>query len=159
MKKHLNRLSKFVGFIVILGACSDNSEPVEDMVDIQSFEELLEYASNDPDSVSLREQIDNLLDSQSIPLVEADTIAYFIYQGSASRVGVAGDFNSWNPNNHTFQKVDQTNLWYKKVIFEANARLDYKLVLNGSNWILDPKEPKQDSRGIWFQFRIGHACL
>jgi enterochelin esterase-like enzyme len=38
-------------------------------------------------------------------------------------------------------KLSQTNFWYRSENFELDARLDYKFVLNGSNWILDPENP------------------
>jgi len=36
-----------------------------------------------------------------------------------------------------------TNFYYYSKEFETNARLDYKLILNEKNWILDPNNPKQ----------------
>ncbi|MCK5573929.1 MAG: hypothetical protein KAJ12_14260, partial [Bacteroidetes bacterium] len=77
----------------------------------------------------------------SIPFIEQDTIATFIYQGAATGVNVPGDFNGWNPNAYPMATVEGSNLWYRWDIFEPDARLDYKFVLNGSEWILDPMNP------------------
>ncbi len=76
-----------------------------------------------------------------IPFIEGNT-ANFIYRGSANSVSVAGDMNGWNANAAPCTKLSGTNFFYFSANFELNARLDYKLVLNGSTWILDPENPK-----------------
>ncbi|MCI0693235.1 T9SS type A sorting domain-containing protein [candidate division KSB1 bacterium] len=40
------------------------------------------------------------------------------------------------------QQLPATNFWYLGKNFEPEARLDYKFVLNGSTWILDPHHNK-----------------
>ena len=45
-------------------------------------------------------------------------------------------------------KSTDTDLWYRKESFEPNARLDYKLVINGSRWILDPQNPNTIAGGF-----------
>jgi enterochelin esterase family protein len=37
--------------------------------------------------------------------------------------------------------ITGTNFWYHTAHYPSDARLDYKYVLNGSNWILDPLNP------------------
>ncbi len=78
--------------------------------------------------------------NKGLPLVE-DSQAVFIYRGIANSVYVAGDFNGWNYTEGRSSKIEGTNFYYLKKIFEKDARLDYKFVLNGSNWILDPANP------------------
>ena len=82
------------------------------------------------------------------PFAEADVFCYFIYRGSTNSVAVAGDFNGWNPTNANLSRLADTNFWYREYVFEADARLDYKLVLNGSQWILDPRNPNTVSGGF-----------
>lgn len=82
----------------------------------------------------------------NIPYIE-DGKAVFLYRGSANAVAAAGDFNGWSPS-YNLQKISTTNLYYYIKSFENNARLDYKFVLNGSNWILDPLNPKTVSGGF-----------
>jgi len=82
-----------------------------------------------------------------IPFVEG-TKANFIYIGSANSSAVAGDFNSWDPNNSKMTKISGTNFFFRTETFELNARLDYKLVLNNSNWIQDPENLNQISGGF-----------
>lgn len=84
----------------------------------------------------------------AFPYIERDTLAHFIYRGTASSVTVPGDANGWNPAAFPMQNVSATNFWYYSRIFEADARLDYKYVLNGSNWILDPLNPHRINGGF-----------
>jgi enterochelin esterase-like enzyme/photosystem II stability/assembly factor-like uncharacterized protein len=96
-------------------------------------------AADIPDRPAL---VDSFLQTaSSIPFVEEDTIATFLYQGTATSVNVPGDFNGWNQSAHPMSTVEGSNLWYRWDRFESDARLDYKFVLNGSDWILDPMNP------------------
>ena len=82
-----------------------------------------------------------------IPYKE-DSTAYFLYESvSSPEVLVAGDFCGWDPTGQTFIHLTGTNLYYRSQNFETDARLDYKLVVNG-NWILDPLNPHTCSGGF-----------
>jgi enterochelin esterase-like enzyme len=81
------------------------------------------------------------------PFVE-DSIAQFIYRGAATSVTVPGDANGWAQNDFPMAKLSTTDLWYHAHLFERDARLDYKFVLSGSNWILDPLNPHQVAGGF-----------
>jgi enterochelin esterase family protein len=62
-----------------------------------------------------------------------------MYKGNADKVQWAGDFNEWNPETTGYSGTDLGNgLWLLKQSYPKDARLDYKIVLNGSNWIMDP---------------------
>lgn len=83
----------------------------------------------------------SLADARKIPLVENDSVA-FLYKGEANAVAWVGDFNGWGydagfPNKG--KKIPHTNIWLLKTAFPKNARLDYKIVLNGDTYILDPE--------------------
>ena len=75
-----------------------------------------------------------------IPFIENGT-ATFLYKGTASNVYVAGDMNDWSASSIKMSLITGTNLYYKTQNYPSNARLDYKIVLNGSTWILDPENP------------------
>lgn len=77
----------------------------------------------------------------NFPYIEFDTLAHFIYRGNANTVTVPGDANGWDPASYPMHSVSATDFWYHSHIFESDARLDYKFVLNGNNWILDPLNP------------------
>jgi enterochelin esterase family protein len=81
------------------------------------------------------------------PLIEDDTVCHILYRGSASSISVPGDMNGWTPGTDAMQRLSTTTLWYRTAIYPADARLDYKFILNGSTWILDPRNPFQVSGG------------
>ena len=107
------------------------------------FQQFLNRVNSISDSTEKAAVVDSFMTvarQQGIPFIE-DNTANFIYLGNPNSVAVAGDFNGWNPNVNLFNKLNQTNFWYYSQQFESNARVDYKLVLNGNNWILDPENP------------------
>jgi enterochelin esterase family protein len=81
------------------------------------------------------------------PIVDGDTMASFFYQGTPNTAVVAGDHNGWNTATHIMIRVFGTDLWYRSDVFETNARIDYKFVLDGTNWILDPENPNTVTGG------------
>src|SRR3989339_955036 len=84
----------------------------------------------------------------SFPFIEGDTLTHFIYRGSSSSVNLAGDQTGWDPSGHSFNFISGTDFWYLNADYEADARLDYKFVLTGNNWILDPLNPYTCSGGF-----------
>ena len=62
-----------------------------------------------------------------------------------------GDFNGWGRDEKFRNKgtrVANTSLWFLKAAFPVDARLDYKLVLNGMDYILDPYGTYQQWSGV-----------
>ncbi len=62
-------------------------------------------------------------------------IEFSISAPSANWVGVAGDFNSWNPASLTAKK-DRKGIW-KAMASVSSGTHEYKFVIDG-NWITDP---------------------
>jgi len=92
---------------------------------------------------------DSLKTKYGIPLVMGDSVAFF-YKGTANSVVWNGDFNGWNDNNpfpNSGKRLGLSDVWMLKTSFPADARLDYKIVVNGNNWILDPNNPNQQWGG------------
>lgn len=107
------------------------------------FQQFLSHVNSLTDSNQKIAAVDSFMNyarSVGIPFIE-DSTANFLYLGNNSSVTVAGDFNDWNTSSWALSRLYQTNLWYRSVIFEMDARLDYKFVINNSNWILDPENP------------------
>lgn len=126
--------------------CNSKKDPEPQIEQQISFSGFLEQL-NSAEEESRQEMVDSFLDTlSSTPIIE-NMDCYFLYSGSASTVKVAGDFTFWNPSGRDFEKIDGTDLWYRKETFALNARLDYKLVI-GSNWILDPRNPNRVSGGF-----------
>jgi len=91
-----------------------------------------------------------LSDASQIPLIEQDSV-YFLFQGSAKSVEWMGDFNGWGyqkdfPNKG--KQISGTDIWILKARFPKDARLDYKILVDGSNWILDPENKFQQWSGV-----------
>ncbi|MCU0481544.1 MAG: alpha/beta hydrolase-fold protein [Anaerolineae bacterium] len=89
-----------------------------------------------------------LIPTQSIPFVRGGDIA-FLYRGDAEKVEWRGDFTNWQSDaRFVGERVGETDLWVVYFQFPTTARLDYKIVLNGGTWILDPNNPYQQMGGF-----------
>jgi enterochelin esterase family protein len=114
----------------------------------QSFQDFIDYVNGLSDPAARQTAVDSFMNQlPGAPLIEFDTLVHFLYQGNVP-VQVAGDFNGWNPALGALSSVGFTDLWVRTMVFEPNARLDYKFVLSGSNWILDPLNPNTVSGGF-----------
>ena len=115
-----------------------------------NFQSFLNRVNSISDSLTKAAVIDSFISfarTQGIPFIEGNT-ANFIYRGSVSSAAVPGDFNGWNPSAASMSRLPLTNFFYYSKVFEMNARLDYKFVINGSTWILDPENPNRVSGGF-----------
>lgn len=113
----------------------------------QTFTDFLGRVNSAPDSLKMS-IVDSFMNAvPAFPYLEQDTLAHFLFRGNASTITIPGDANQWNANAFSMTKIAGTNLWYYSAIFEPDARLDYKFVLNNNNWILDPLNPFQVAGG------------
>lgn len=92
----------------------------------------------------------DLNQSNLIPLIQNDSVL-FLYRGNASTIEWMGDFNGWGyvkdfPNKG--RKILNTDVWYLKCKFPPEARLDYKILIDGTNWIIDPINKFQQWSGV-----------
>ncbi|HEX9655682.1 MAG TPA: alpha/beta hydrolase-fold protein [Bacteroidota bacterium] len=114
----------------------------------QTFQDFLNQVYSSPDSLRISIVNTYVAAHPVSPILEADSVAHFYYRGAAANVSVPGDANSWNPNAFLMSRIPPTDFWYYSDTFEPDARLDYKYVLNGSTWILDPRNPRTVSGGF-----------
>jgi len=114
------------------------------------FQSFINYV-NSLSSTSLKNAaVDSFLvyaRTKGIPFIE-DSTANFIYRNNVSSVSLAGDMNGWNSTNSSLLNLAGTNFYYLSKNYEPNARLDYKYVVNGNTWILDPENPNKVSGGF-----------
>lgn len=98
---------------------------------------------NDLAPAERQQRVDSYLTTiEATPLTDRDR-AIFLWQGEARSVVLAGDMNGWNLDTAAaFQQIAPTDLWYLDATFPPSARLDYKIVVNGGNWQLDPLNPR-----------------
>ncbi|MEI7499838.1 MAG: alpha/beta hydrolase-fold protein [Bacteroidota bacterium] len=115
-------------------------------VEAQSFDQLIYRLNTLPES-QRQSVADSFMNSgHSFPLIENDTLVHFVYNTAAQSVAMAGDATGWNPNKN-LANIAGCNFWFYSTSYETDARLDYKFVVNGNNWILDPKNPNTCSGG------------
>jgi hypothetical protein len=69
----------------------------------------------------------------------------FTYAGDATTVYVAGSFNGWNSTAWALTEV-ATDTWEGAFPLTAVSH-EYKLVVDGDNWILDPANPDPPQNG------------
>ncbi|HEY3404871.1 MAG TPA: alpha/beta hydrolase-fold protein [Ohtaekwangia sp.] len=102
-------------------------------------------------SPSVAEKVlQNLSANAQIPFVVEDSVA-FLYRGEATSVLWMGDFNGSGydkkfPNKGS--RIPGTDIWILKASFPQDARLDYKILVNESTWVLDPENPHQQWSGV-----------
>lgn len=91
-----------------------------------------------------QELLDQLMPQfQEYPIVESDTIVYFIARGQFDSLFVSGDFNEYSSAQDRLSNLEGTDLWYCRKTFPRDARFDYLFVHNGSEWKLDPLNNRQ----------------
>lgn len=86
----------------------------------------------------------------SIPYAAEDSVA-FLYKGSATSVTWMGDFNGWGYDKkfkNSGKKIPNSDIWILRTSLPKDARLDYKIMLNGNDWILDPNNTNQQWSGV-----------
>jgi len=106
----------------------------------QTFSQLISRLNSLPENQRQAVADSFMASGNAFPLVENDTLVHFVYNLPAQSVFMAGDATDWNPNA-TFTNISGSTFWYYTTNYETDARLDYKFVINGSNWILDPQNP------------------
>ena len=92
------------------------------------------------DSVARETTWNDLVEAGNVPLVHGDSVA-FLYRGPAKSVIWMGDFNGWGRSKNFQNKgkqIGKSDIWILKASFPSDARLDYKIVVNDNDWILDP---------------------
>lgn len=120
----------------------------------QSFQSFINRLNTLP--VNERQAVaDSFLNAgHSFPYCEYDTLVHFIYTADATTVAIAGDQTGWNPLL-VLTRITGTTFWYYTAHYPADARLDYKFVINGSNWILDPRNPHTCTGGFGPNSELG----
>src|SRR5882762_2306049 len=114
----------------------------------------LQQLSRITDSTRQKEEAQKLFSSlreqNQIPFIIEDSVL-FLYEGNATSVSWMGDFNGWGHDEkfeNRGKKIENTNIWFLKSTFPKDARLDYKIVLNSRDYVLDPENPRQQWSGV-----------
>lgn len=124
---------------------SDNIEGI-----LSKFQSAASITNTENKETKINALWDSLTINNLIPITE-DTTALFLYRGEAESVNWNGDFNSWSGDtlfNNRGTNILGTDIWFLKQNFPSDARLDYKITIDGENWILDPANPHQQWSGF-----------
>lgn len=73
--------------------------------------------------------------------------ALFAFRSPAEIVFLAGDMNGWSTSDQPLERLTGTDLHLLEVEVPDGARLDYKLVVSGTEWTLDPWNPRTMTGG------------
>jgi enterochelin esterase family protein len=153
--KHKNR-SFYRLFIALLTmpflVPVQGQQPVYPFKTFAEFRTAVDQAVTIPDSAERNVQVQALWSSlksnNQIPFRLGDSVA-FLYRGEAKNVSWAGDFNGWKPEQPEYSGVraGQSRIWMCLRKFPADARLDYKIVVDGK-WMVDPDNPYIQMSGM-----------
>jgi enterochelin esterase-like enzyme len=116
----------------------------------QDYSEFTATIKKLSDTSTYRQTWDHLVQSQRIPFIVNDSVA-FLYRGEAKTVAWIGDFNGWGyykDFNKKVVRIPNTDVWMLKYSFPKDARLDYKIAINGTDWILDPNNASHQWSGV-----------
>lgn len=134
--------------VVVTWACDRSSAPVGG--DDSAFLSLAELETALHAAVSsggVDEFWERVAAGGRMPIIFGST-AVFLYRGEAETVEWRGDFNGWEPSPESYgERLGNTDLWRMTRHFLPGTRLDYKIVVNGEAWLLDPLNPYQQVGG------------
>ncbi|TNE73346.1 hypothetical protein EP331_04740 [bacterium] len=138
----IRHLFTVLGPIVLFAACNSpktytGKESVDEAK--KSITEVLLLLQKGEKTDIVTPNWDFIKDSLGIPYTNSDSVL-FLYKGDAQEVEWNGDFNGWGGDKRISNKGEQiagTNIFYLKRSFPSDARIDYKVTVDG-NWILDP---------------------
>ncbi len=91
-----------------------------------------------------------LVSENRIPLTCEDSVA-FLYRGHANSVTWIGDFNGWGYDKQFANKgkqIRKTNFWILRTSLPKDARLDYKILVDNKQWLLDPSNAACQWSGV-----------
>lgn len=138
--------------IFILTACISPQSTAEPIV-IETFDDakaiFKEIREAEPEASQDRaDQLwQTLADSQRVPLI-LDTQVIFLYKGESEKASWSGSFNRWSDAGFEGVQLGKTDLWIACAEFPEASRVEYKIILNGDEWINDPANPNTAFSGL-----------
>ena len=85
--------------------------------------------------------------SRSGPEIVEGGVIFHYFDRSAHRVNVVGDFNNWSPKTDAMVDENGDGEW---TLFYTLAPgvYQYKFVIDGNQWVTDPRNPEKVSDGF-----------
>ncbi len=93
--------------------------------------------------------VDEFMSSISeFPLIEGDKTVHFIYRGQGSDIAIGSDiFGARQEGSMT--RVAGTDLFYRSVTLEADARVNYMFIRDYEDHIVDPNNPRKTTSQVY----------
>lgn len=96
--------------------------------------------------------LDRLGEAGKVPFVDGESVVFFYLEdeadGRLDKVAWPADWNGWRVKAEDYgQRVGETPLWVLRKRFPVDARLDYKILLNDRQWVMDPYNMKKQVGG------------
>jgi enterochelin esterase-like enzyme len=135
-------------FIIVLFSYGVHDASAQD--NYLTFSETIRSLYSTKEQKDLNALWDALVSEHKIPISAADSIA-FLYRGEARSVTWMGDFNGWGSNkafNNQGTRIPDTDIWIMKTSLPRDSRLDYKILINDSDFILDPSNIQTQWSGV-----------
>ncbi len=77
------------------------------------------------------------------PQVVPEGVQFFYSAPTTKSVSIAGSFNHWNPDRTKLTGPSKEGVW--TIVLPLSAgRYEYRFVVNGKEWVLDPSVPSVD---------------
>ena len=114
------------------------------------FTDVIDMVNTMNDTMYKQTLIDSFFNSdtdQVFPIIEENCLVHFIYQSSKDiSVFVTSDLNEWELYSMEMTHLSNTNLYHYSVFLPPDARIEYKLIVDGI-LMIDPKNPNTTSFG------------
>lgn len=144
-------MKKLLGLLVLLmfSACSTFGQKEELKIDsFLKFIDILEKSETKQRKEIVGKNYDLLVKKTEFPIINGNEVT-FVYVGEGKDIKLEGDMTGWGAKSIKMKSIDSTNIHYVTRTFESNARIDYKIVVDG-NWIVDPLNKKVSKSGFGF---------
>ena len=128
--------------VFLLAACEPlqpNAKPIliETFQDAQAIFREIRSATPREAQARADELWQSLVDSHRVPLI-LGTQVIFLYKGEVKQVHWSGSFNGWLTPGLEGVQLGQSNLWVAYLELPEASRIEYKIILNAKDWIVDP---------------------
>jgi enterochelin esterase-like enzyme len=135
--------------LLALTACtSAMQQEAAEFTSFESFVQTLEEVSRSGRRREVNALWNTLVDNEQVPFVLNDRVA-FLYRGRARSVSWVGDFTQWQ-NGPALEgsRAGKSDIWVAYETFPVDARLEYRVVVDGKEGVLDPVNPLQQWGGF-----------
>ena len=144
-------MEKLLGLLIMLmfSACSTFGQKEELKIDsFLKFIDILEKSEIKQRKEIMGKNYDLLVKKTEFPIINGNEVT-FVYVGEGKDIKLEGDMTGWGAKSIKMKAIEATNIHYVTRTFESNARIDYKIVVDG-NWMVDPLNKKVSKSGFGF---------